>query len=262
MSYETALGAVFIEGWIFVFLAVTSLRLRLIRLVPKSIMLATSAGIGLYLAFIGLQNVEGLGVVSFDSTTLVTLGGCPQQHQVRPGRMLTSPVLGRVDSASESFRSAAFGAGGAAAGREGCLRSCACTGGRLNSAQAAACWQFAWATALQSHNDAACCSLLQDHCLLMFSDRCVPMFLLPSYGSWLILCHMCRPICLSSLSQIGMTSAHWSPMERLWQAIYHRYLAAIALFSFFAIHSLLAYGCCINSQPTTRCLPLLVYLQV
>lgn len=82
MSYQTALGAVFIEGWIFIFLAVTGLRLRLIRLVPKSIMLATSAGIGLYLAFIGLQNVEGLGVVSYDSSTLVTLGGCPAKHQV------------------------------------------------------------------------------------------------------------------------------------------------------------------------------------
>ena len=82
MSYETALGAVFVEGWIFVFLAVTGLRLHIIRLVPKSIMLATSAGIGLYLAFIGLQNIEGLGVVSYDSTTLVTLGGCPSAYQV------------------------------------------------------------------------------------------------------------------------------------------------------------------------------------
>ena len=44
VSYQTALGAVFVEGWIFVILAVTGVRIRLIRLVPKSIMLATSAG--------------------------------------------------------------------------------------------------------------------------------------------------------------------------------------------------------------------------
>ncbi|BDA45163.1 Adenine/guanine permease AZG1 [Coccomyxa sp. Obi] len=77
VSYQTALAAVFVEGIIFVFLAVTGLRLRLIRLVPKSIMLATSAGIGLFLAFIGLQSTQGLGIISYDPATLVSLGGCP-----------------------------------------------------------------------------------------------------------------------------------------------------------------------------------------
>ncbi|KAK9908098.1 hypothetical protein WJX75_002714 [Coccomyxa subellipsoidea] len=77
VSYQTALAAVFVEGWIFIVLALTGLRLRLIRLVPKSIMLATSAGIGLFLAFIGLQSTEGLGVISYDPATLVSLGGCP-----------------------------------------------------------------------------------------------------------------------------------------------------------------------------------------
>ena len=37
-------------------------------------MLSTSAGIGLFLAFIGLQASEGLGVVTYDPATLVTLG--------------------------------------------------------------------------------------------------------------------------------------------------------------------------------------------
>jgi adenine/guanine/hypoxanthine permease len=74
VKYETALAAVFIEGWIFVLLAVTGVRTKLIRMVPKSIMLATSAGIGMFLAFIGLQHAEGLGVVTYDAATLVTLG--------------------------------------------------------------------------------------------------------------------------------------------------------------------------------------------
>lgn len=68
------MAAVFIEGFIFVFLAVTGVRTKIIRLIPKSVMLATSAGIGLYLAHIGLQKAEGLNVVTYDSATLVTLG--------------------------------------------------------------------------------------------------------------------------------------------------------------------------------------------
>ena len=58
------------------------MRLRLIRLIPRSIMLATSAGIGLFLAFIGLQNTEGMSVVAYSGYNLVTLGGCPGQYQV------------------------------------------------------------------------------------------------------------------------------------------------------------------------------------
>ena len=44
VKYETALGAVFVEGWIFVFLTLTGIRLRIVKLVPRSIMLATSTG--------------------------------------------------------------------------------------------------------------------------------------------------------------------------------------------------------------------------
>ena len=39
-------------------------------------MLATSAGIGLFLAFIGLQSTQGLGLAVFSPTTVVTLGAC------------------------------------------------------------------------------------------------------------------------------------------------------------------------------------------
>ena len=44
-----------VSGWIFIILAVTGVRGKLIQLAPRSLMLATSAGIGLFLAFIGLQ---------------------------------------------------------------------------------------------------------------------------------------------------------------------------------------------------------------
>jgi len=77
VPYKTALAAIFLEGLIFIVLAVTGARGKLIQMVPRSIMLATSAGIGLFLAHIGLQSSEGLGLVTFESATLVTLGGCP-----------------------------------------------------------------------------------------------------------------------------------------------------------------------------------------
>jgi AGZA family xanthine/uracil permease-like MFS transporter len=46
----------------------------MISLVPKSIMLATAGGIGLFLAFIGMQNSNGIGLITYNSATLVTLG--------------------------------------------------------------------------------------------------------------------------------------------------------------------------------------------
>lgn len=62
------------EGWLFVLLAVTGVRSAVIKLVPRSIMLATSSGIGLFLAFIGLQAQQGLGISTYSDTTVVTLG--------------------------------------------------------------------------------------------------------------------------------------------------------------------------------------------
>ena len=44
-------------------------------------MMATAAGIGCFLAFIGLQKSEGIGLITFDGATLVTLGGCPPEEQ-------------------------------------------------------------------------------------------------------------------------------------------------------------------------------------
>jgi xanthine/uracil/vitamin C permease (AzgA family) len=83
ISYEQALAAVFVEGWIFVLLSVSGLRSGALTLVPRSTMLATAGGIGLFLAFIGLQKSEGLGVVVADPATLVSLGGCPTANQVK-----------------------------------------------------------------------------------------------------------------------------------------------------------------------------------
>ena len=70
-SWQFALTAVFIEGIIFILLTVTKVRQWILNSIPLSLKSAIGAGIGLFIAFIGLQN-SGL-IVNSDST-LVTLG--------------------------------------------------------------------------------------------------------------------------------------------------------------------------------------------
>ena len=107
--------AIFVEGWIFILLSITGVRGGIVKYMPKSIALASSGrhppptprlepaaqwgsgqgvppspptpsprltpapplavGIGLMLAFTGLRS---LGVIVFDQSTLVGLGGCPE----------------------------------------------------------------------------------------------------------------------------------------------------------------------------------------
>ncbi|XP_071691217.1 adenine/guanine permease AZG1-like, partial [Rutidosis leptorrhynchoides] len=63
-------------------------RAKLAKLVPKPVQISSSAGIGLFLAFIGLQNNQGIGLISYSPSTLVTLGGCP-----RNSRAALAPVF-------------------------------------------------------------------------------------------------------------------------------------------------------------------------
>lgn len=50
ITYQEALAAAFVEGWIFIAISLTGVRGRLVSLVPKCLMLATAGGIGLFLA--------------------------------------------------------------------------------------------------------------------------------------------------------------------------------------------------------------------
>ena len=68
-SWQVALLAVFIEGIIFIILSLTKVREAIFDAIPLSLKRAVSVGIGLFIAFIGLQNA-GLAV---DSATLVEL---------------------------------------------------------------------------------------------------------------------------------------------------------------------------------------------
>ena len=57
-SWEIALTAVFVEGIVFIILSLTNVREAIFNAIPKNLKAAVSVGIGLFIAFIGLQNAN------------------------------------------------------------------------------------------------------------------------------------------------------------------------------------------------------------
>ncbi|HUV06157.1 MAG TPA: NCS2 family permease, partial [Spirochaetia bacterium] len=55
VSWQTALGAVFISGIIFIILSITNVRTVIVKAIPSSLRYAVAAGIGIFLALIGLS---------------------------------------------------------------------------------------------------------------------------------------------------------------------------------------------------------------
>ena len=70
-SWQFALTAVLIEGVLFILMTVTNIREAIVNAIPQNLRYAIGAGIGLFIAFIGLQNA---GVIINDNATLVVLG--------------------------------------------------------------------------------------------------------------------------------------------------------------------------------------------
>ncbi len=70
-SWQLALTAVFVEGIIFILMSLFNIREAIIKSIPQNIKSAVSVGIGLFIAFIGLQNA---GIVANNDATLVGLG--------------------------------------------------------------------------------------------------------------------------------------------------------------------------------------------
>ncbi|KAD4585963.1 hypothetical protein E3N88_23564 [Mikania micrantha] len=91
ISYENALAAVFIEGMIFLLISAVGLRAHLAKLIPKPVRISSSAGIGLFLAFIGLQSSQGIGLIAYSSSTLVTIGACPSSSRASVAPVFTFP---------------------------------------------------------------------------------------------------------------------------------------------------------------------------
>lgn len=70
-SWQFALTAILIEGFIFVVLTLTKVRTLIVDAIPASVKRAIGAGIGLFIAFIGLKNA---GIIVENPATFVTIG--------------------------------------------------------------------------------------------------------------------------------------------------------------------------------------------
>lgn len=70
LSYANALVLILLDGIAFVLLTVTGLRKKIFQAIPASVRMSIPAGVGLFIAFIGLQNA---GIVVADSQTFVNL---------------------------------------------------------------------------------------------------------------------------------------------------------------------------------------------
>ncbi len=71
LSWQEALAAVLVSGVLFLVISLTNLRKKLIDAIPKDLKLCIGAGIGFFIAFIGLRNA---GIIVLDPATFVALG--------------------------------------------------------------------------------------------------------------------------------------------------------------------------------------------
>jgi adenine/guanine/hypoxanthine permease len=98
VPWQTALGAVFLSGIVFLLLSIFRVRELIVRAIPPAVRYGVAAGIGLFLAFIGLQSV---GFVVSDPVTVVRFGGLtPELGVFVVGLMVTAwLVIRRVRGA-------------------------------------------------------------------------------------------------------------------------------------------------------------------
>lgn len=92
IPWETALGAVFLSGVVFIILTLTRVREAIVDAVPDSLKVAVGGGIGLFIALIGAQNA---GWVVADPATMLTLGNltAPGPLLAMIGVLLTGGLL-------------------------------------------------------------------------------------------------------------------------------------------------------------------------
>ncbi len=91
IEWQTALGAVFLSGLIFILLTLLKVRTYIVKAIPFSLRNAVAAGIGLFIAFIGFQEA---GMIVSDPATLVSMGGFnPGVILFLSGLFLTSTLV-------------------------------------------------------------------------------------------------------------------------------------------------------------------------
>ncbi|MCC5904912.1 MAG: NCS2 family permease [Balneolaceae bacterium] len=71
ITWETAMGVVFISGFVFLLLTWLGIREKIVNAIPLSLRLSIPAGIGLFITLIGFQNME---LVVMDDATMIALG--------------------------------------------------------------------------------------------------------------------------------------------------------------------------------------------
>jgi len=78
-SWQSALGAVFVSGIVFIIITITGIREAIVNAIPLSLKNAVSAGIGLFIALIGFSNA---GIVVSDPATIIGLGNLTEPHTI------------------------------------------------------------------------------------------------------------------------------------------------------------------------------------
>lgn len=94
-SWQTALGAVFLSGVLFIVLSVIGVRKAIVQALPMALKLAITAGIGAFLCFIGLRNA---GIVVANEATLVGLG--PWHTDAGPNWPVVLAIVGLLLTAA------------------------------------------------------------------------------------------------------------------------------------------------------------------
>ena len=89
-SWQTALAAVFVEGVIFILLTAFNVREQIVHCIPTTLRFAISAGIGFFIAFIGLKNS---GIIVANPATLVSLGAFTPVSSLAVLGVILSAVL-------------------------------------------------------------------------------------------------------------------------------------------------------------------------
>lgn len=91
-SWQMALTAIFLEGILFILLTITNVRKLIVDAIPMNLKRAIGAGIGLYIAFIGLKSA---GIIVSSDSTLVTLGPLSDSTSILAiiGLLLTSVLV-------------------------------------------------------------------------------------------------------------------------------------------------------------------------
>ncbi|MCP4218701.1 MAG: NCS2 family permease [bacterium] len=90
LKWEVALGVVFIAGVIFLLLTLGGLRKKLVEAIPVELLSAIAVGIGIFIAFMGLQNI---GLVIDDPATLVKSAPLSKTVLIGLAGLLTMVVL-------------------------------------------------------------------------------------------------------------------------------------------------------------------------